>query len=250
MLLDSTYPLLLLGRWDEATARVAEVPESELEGGGALSLLGSVPELEAARGHIEKAEWALALGARYEHSADVQERASHAAARATVLRAAGRDADALGAAEEAIAMADILGWGSQVTKQGLVDAIEAALALGKLDRAETLVALIEDRPAGAATTYLRAHASRFGARLSAEGEVEPRMKWTAASFRELGLPFWTAVAELELGEWLGLQGREQEAEAPLARARDEFRRLGAMPWLERVQAAGAGLEMDVVAAAS
>jgi tetratricopeptide (TPR) repeat protein len=250
MLLDSTYPLLLLGRWDEATARVAEVAESELEGGGALSLLGSVPELEAARGHVEKAEWAVATGARYEHSADVQERASYAAARATVLRAAGRAAEALGAAEEAIAVADVLGWGSQVTKQGLVEAIEAALALGKLDRAESLVALIEDGPAGAVPLGLRAHASRFRARLSAEGEVEPRMEWAVTTFRELGLRFWTAVAELELGEWLVLHGQEQEAAALLAGARDEFRRLEATPWLERAEAAGAGREPHSVAAAS
>jgi hypothetical protein len=193
-------------------------------------LVGSVPELEVARGRIERAEWALAFAARLQHSADVQDRASYAAAKATVLRAVGRHAEALAAAEEAIAMVDILGWGSQVAKQGLVEAIEAALALGELERAETLVALIEDRPRGAAPLYLRAHAARFRARLSTGSEVEPRLKSAAATFRELGLPFWTAVAELELAEWLVAHGRGHEAAPLLAGARETFERLEATPW--------------------
>jgi class 3 adenylate cyclase/tetratricopeptide (TPR) repeat protein len=249
-LLDSTYPLLLLGRWDEAVARVAEVSESELEGPGALMLVGSVPELEVARGRIERAEWALAFAARLQHSADVQDRAAYATAKATVLRAAGRHAEALAAAEEAIAMVDILGWGSQVAKQGLVEAIEAALAVGELERAETLVALIEDRPRGAVPLYLRAHAARFRARLSTGSEVEPRLKSAAATFRELGLPFWTAVAEFELAEWLVAHGRDHEAAPLLAGARETFERLEATPWLERADLAGAGREPDVVAAGS
>ena len=250
ILLESAYSLLLLGRWDEAATRVAEVPEAELDGAPALVLLASVPELEAARGHVEEAERVLAIGARFTQSTDVQERSAYAAARAAVSRAAGSHAEALAAAEEAIAAVDLLGWGSQVTKQGLVEAIEAAFALGQVDRAETLVALIEDRPAGAAPLYLRAHAARFRARLSTGSEVEARLKSAAATFRELGVPFWTAVAELELGEWLGLQGRDEEAAALLAGARDEFRRLEATPWLERAEAAGVGREPDLVVATS
>jgi hypothetical protein len=72
-----------------------------------------------------------------------------------------------------------------------------------------------------------------------------------ATFRELGLPFWTAVAELELGEWLAAQGRADEAESLLAGARATFERLEATPWLERATAAsGAEREADVVAARS
>ena len=212
-------------------------------------LVGSMPELEVARGRIERAEWALALAAQLQDSTDVQDRAGYAAAKATVLRAAGRHAEAL-AAEEAIAMVDILGWGSQVAKQGLVEAIEAALALGELERAETLVALIEGRPRGAAPLYLRAHAARFRARLSTGSEVEPRLKSAAATFRELGLPFWTAVAELELAEWLVAHGRDHEAAPLLAGARETFERLEATPWVERADLAGAGREPDVVAAGS
>jgi hypothetical protein len=215
-----------------------------------LMLVGSVPELEVVRGRIERAEWALAFAARLQHSADVQDRAAYATAKATVLRAAGRHAEALAAAEEAIAMVDILGWGSQVAKQGLVEAIEAALAVGELERAETLVALIEDRPRGAVPLYLRAHAARFRARLSTGSEVEPRLKSAAATFRELGLPFWTAVAEFELAEWLVAHGRDHEAAPLLSGARETFERLEATPWLERADLAGAGREPDVVAAGS
>src|SRR5262249_11817834 len=80
LLLESAYPLLLLGRWDAAAARFAEVPEAELDGGAAVALVGSAAELAAARGHVEEAEHVLAIGARFEHSTDVQERSAYAAA--------------------------------------------------------------------------------------------------------------------------------------------------------------------------
>ena len=49
---------------------------------------------------------------------------------------------------------------------------------------------------------------------------------------------------LEHGEWLGEQGRADEAEPLLAEAREIFERLGATPWLER---AGGRVEVEVTA---
>jgi hypothetical protein len=51
----------------------------------------------------------------------------------------------------------------------------------------------------------------------------------------MGIPFWMAVALLEYAEWLVGQGRMDEATASLTEARDIFERLGARPWLERLQ---------------
>src|SRR5439155_27279699 len=53
--------------------------------------------------------------------------------------------------------------GSQMLKQGLVEAIEAALALGDTARTEELVASIEAVPPGLRSGYLDAHAMRFRA---------------------------------------------------------------------------------------
>ena len=53
-------------------------------------------------------------------------------------------------------------------------------------------------------------------------------------FRDIGMPFETAVTLLELGDWLAGQGRREEAGAGLAEAREVFERLKARPWLERL----------------
>src|SRR5439155_14628817 len=153
------------GRWEEASARLAEVPDSALTGGAAIQAIFPLAELAVGRGRLADAEHALALGARFEKSADVQERSALAACKAIVRRGQGRYEEALTAAEQAIEATELLGWGSQNTRAGLVEGIEAALALGELDRAEQLVALIEARPAGAAPLYLRGQAARLRARL-------------------------------------------------------------------------------------
>ena len=55
-------------------------------------------------------------------------------------------------------------------------------------------------------------------------------------FRELAVPFYLAVTQLEHSEWLVGQGRAEEAEPLLSEARETFERLEARPWLERVEA--------------
>jgi class 3 adenylate cyclase/tetratricopeptide (TPR) repeat protein len=255
MLVEAAYPLLMAGRWQEAGVRLAEVPLSELQGTQVISFLFAFTELEAARGRAAGAEAALALGAQFEQSADVQERAGYAACTAAVRRAQGRFGEALAAAEAALEAAVALSWGSQSAKTGFVVATEAALALGDLGQAEQLVAVVEAEPAGAVPLYLRAQAARLRAGLSAargeRSDVVPRLKSAAATFRELGLPFWTAVAELELGEWLAAQARTGEAGPLLAGARATFERLDAVPWLDRATAASRlGSEADAVAAGS
>jgi hypothetical protein len=57
-----------------------------------------------------------------------------------------------------------------------------------------------------------------------------------AQLRELGYPYWLAVAQTDLGEWLISQGRSGEAEPLLDEAADVLRRLGAAPALARVAA--------------
>jgi hypothetical protein len=53
-----------------------------------------------------------------------------------------------------------------------------------------------------------------------------------------------AVTLLEHGEWLTAQGRGGAAEDGLAEAGDVFARLGAVPWIERLERLRQG---DVVA---
>jgi class 3 adenylate cyclase/tetratricopeptide (TPR) repeat protein len=251
LIVESGYPLLLIGRWKDADARLAEVTLGDLRGTQVLSYLYTFTELETARGRVPDANAALAFGAHLETSADVQERCGYATCRATVFLAQGRFEKALAAAQEALEGIAVLSWSSQPGKAGLVTGVEAALRLGDLDRAAELIALIDAEPAGVVPMYLRGHASRFRAKLSAargqDDKVVPRLKSAAATFRELYLPFWIAVAELDLGEWFASHGRNSEAVPLIAGAREIFEQLEALPWFQRAELAGTGAP-DVVAA--
>jgi hypothetical protein len=62
----------------------------------------------------------------------------------------------------------------------------------------------------------------------------------AAIFREIGMPFYLAVAQLEQAEVLATSGRAVEAQPLLAEARETFEQLRATPWLERLDALDVG----------
>ena len=64
--------------------------------------------------------------------------------------------------------------------------------------------------------------------------AEAGFKTAAATFREYGLPFERAITQLEHGEWLVAEGRRDEAEPLIEESREILERLGATPWLERL----------------
>ena len=168
-----------------------------------------------------------------ETSSDVQEQSSYIAARAAVLHGEGRLEEALAAGIESLAtdaVAETAVFSYQQVKQGFVHAVEAALALGRPEQAEELLARVEAVPRGVRPPYVDAHARRLRARL--EGD-QGGYAAAAAGFRELAIPFWVAVTQLEHAELLG---RGEEAERLLAEASEVFARLGATPWLERATA--------------
>jgi hypothetical protein len=67
---------------------------------------------------------------------------------------------------------------------------------------------------------------RFRGRLDADAAA---LETAAARFREIGIPFWRAVALLEHGELTGDTDSLEEAH-------EVFEGLKAKPWLERVDA--------------
>jgi tetratricopeptide (TPR) repeat protein len=238
-LIESTYPLGLTGRWDEAMERAGEVPGPQL---GALAIPPLTPvQIQAARGKVAEARRFLSLLPSPESSSDVQLRAILAAIHAVVLRAEGDGPDALAAGEEAFEARRILGANHQSVKVGFVEAVEAAFGLGDLDKVEQLVATVEALRPGEIAPFMRAQTSRFRARLAAarrdQDGVEPRFKSAESIFREFGIPFWLAVTQLEHAEWLAGRGQAEEAEPLLAEAREIFERLEAAPWLERLDQA-------------
>ncbi|MGC9963774.1 MAG: hypothetical protein ABSE47_18055, partial [Acidimicrobiales bacterium] len=56
-----------------------------------------------------------------------------------------------------------------------------------------------------------------------------------ATFRDLGYPYWTARAQLDLAEWLARRGRTTEAIARAGEAAASFAELGAEPMLIRAR---------------
>jgi tetratricopeptide (TPR) repeat protein len=234
VLAETTYPLYMLGRWDEALAAAAQIPEDRLQDTVTLSLLSSVTEIHIHRGEPEEARRVLSLYPA--ESADVQEQSSYVAGRVAVLHGEGRLEEALAAGLQSVQGAKPSDLSYQQLKQGFVHAVEAALALGRREQVDELLVRVEELPPGFQPPYLEAHVHRLRARL--EGDAAGYAV-AAAHFRELGMPFWLAVTQLEHAELLG--GGE-EAERLLAEARETFERLEATPWLER-----AGSPVEVVA---
>ena len=234
LLSELTYPLYMTGRWEETLATLEELTEEQIRSEAMfLSLLSSVLEIHIHRGELEQAQRLYSLFSRLETSVDLQEQGCYRSATAALRRAEGRFGDALEAGAATAALARTFGAGHQIVKQGLVEAIEAALALGERERAGELLATIEAIPPGLRPPYLEAQAHRFRARLDGD---EGGYRAAAARFRELGIPFWLAVTLLEHGEEQGL-----------AEARDIFDGLGATPWLERATAAAADQQVRVPA---
>ncbi len=239
VLAERSYPLYQLGRWDEALASAAEIPEEHLHDATTASILSGVVEVHVHRADLAAARRTLSLFSAYEESTDVQDRACYLGAAAAVLRGEARHADAVSAGMEAVELAEAyVGLDFQGLKQGLVEAIESALALGELGRAAELVAKIDGIPPGHRAPSLTAHADRFRARLAGNDPAADGAFASAETrFEELGMVFWRAVTQLEHAEWLLAQGRGDEAAGLLDEARDIFERLRATPWLERVDVA-------------
>ncbi|GIU94638.1 MAG: hypothetical protein KatS3mg012_1095 [Gaiellaceae bacterium] len=235
---ETSYPLFMLGRWDEALAAFAEVPEERLLDALTTSFLSSIPEIRIHRGDVAAARRLLDLYAAHGDSPHLQDKTGYDAAAAAVARAEGRLADALRLGSETAEVARTLGETHQSTKTSIVEAVEAAIALGERRQAEELVASIEAVPPGLRSPYLGAQALRFRARLTASAEeASERYEAAAKRFRELGIPFWLAVTLLERGELTG-------DSASLAEAREIFERLQARPWLERLEAAPRRVEVS------
>lgn len=242
------HPLFAVGEWDEVLARQAELPSDDWSAArlALAAVLTAVVPVKLHRGLLEEAAQDVTLLAELESSGDVQERSQHHSAKAKLLLAQGELHESLRFAEAALNTRDPLGVRYEAVKEAFVAAVEAAVGLGDLEKAEQLLTSVESLPPGSYPQFLRAHAARFRARLGSE-RAEDLFKGAAALFREMGFLFYLAVTELELGEWLLAQGRAEEAEPLIGEARGIFEKLEAKPWLERTaHVLGAGRDAEAV----
>jgi ATP/maltotriose-dependent transcriptional regulator MalT len=239
------YAPFALGEWDEVLAMRSQLPE--VEWSQARLAFAGLPatwvQIQVHRGRLAEGEALIEMLAELETSADVQERMQYACGKARVLFARARPAEALAAALVSMGARDTIGVSSEAVKEAFGVAVEAALELDDLEKAQELLAVVEALPPGSSPQFLQAQAARFRAAVAGRRgdpeEAERLFKRAAGRFRELSVPFYLAVTELEHGEWLAAQGRTADAEPLLAEVREIFERLEAAPWLQRLDAVAA-----------
>ena len=232
-----------LGRWDEALAAHADLRDEE----SSIIVWSEAVNLThvlVARGDLEEAERLLSLQGDLSASEDLQIRSIYLMNLAKLRAAQGRWREALQAGAEAFGTGEGLGYRALFVNEGLVEAIEAAFALGDAERIETYLGWIQQRKPGELTPYLRAHGARSAARWAAlQGDAtaaDGSFRAATAAFRELPNPYWLARTLLDHGVWLHEQSRADDAEPPLEEARRIFTELRADPWIERVDAHAEG----------
>jgi class 3 adenylate cyclase/tetratricopeptide (TPR) repeat protein len=225
--------LALLGRWDEALAREEELQKAgtaEMNRSGLIHLVG----IECWRGGLEQARGRLEQAAELAASESTESMTAYRLHEGQILRMEGNPQAALAVLEPVLDARSEIGITFLTVKLGFVEALEAAFALGDAAKVDELLGVIEALRPGERPPLLEAHAYRFRARQSGE---EAGFATAASRFRELEMPFWLALTELEHAEWLIGESRADEAEPLLAEAREIFAGLEARPYLERADAA-------------
>jgi hypothetical protein len=181
------------------------------------------------RGQLDRALELIEANADIADSGNQEFASGYRMLSAYVLASAGRGQEALDAALEGLSDPGAAGdaWWLPF------NALDAASML-PIEQAERILSIIERRNwrgGGAVAAQLARLRSRL-AGADAEGEL----RRAEELFGRLQMPFFVAAVQVERGEHLLAEGREDTAHALLAEARTELARLGAAPWLERVDA--------------
>ena len=226
--------LINLGRWDEALKRANEAEElAALEFARGLLLAAAL--VHCRRGTPEVARALLERHADVGRSENADFVGGYAAIDAVVLGAEGRPEEALSAIDRGLA--------AYAHERAIVPSwlrltlFDAAAETADDDKIRALLNELVVASAGAASPAVLAQGARFRARLP-EYDAENEFTTAERLFGELGAVFHLAVVQLEHAEWLAAHDRPADAEPPLAEAREIFERLGARPWLERLEKVG------------
>jgi DNA-binding NarL/FixJ family response regulator len=119
------------------------------------------------------------------------------------------------------------------------DATEAAIAVGDLDRAESLAARFEERAARSRIPWSLAVSARCrGLLLAAHGDLEgaaESLERALSEHERCPVPFERARTLLVHGQVHRRMKQKRQARASLADALAIFRRLGAEPWARRTE---------------
>jgi tetratricopeptide (TPR) repeat protein len=238
--LGQTYALFALGKWAELKAMAELLPSEQwVDARQAYGTVASViVTVSVHQGRLDEAERVISMLQEFESSGDAQERRSHSCGKSCLLLASGDPVGALNLAEKVLATAPEIGFPQEYVKESFVTAVEAALELHDLEKADSLIRRVDRLPPGHSPQFLKAHSMRFRARMSDGDEAERLFKGATGLFRELAVPFYLATTQLEYAEWAASHGRSGDAKSLIEEARETFERLGAQPWVERAKRIG------------
>ncbi len=225
------------GRWLEAQTLaergIAVTPDPLTQSYSRLSLV----LVHAALGQVAPAAAQLAQMEPLSASDDTQDVATLAVARAALALSDNRLDEALdAAAPTAEAALNAYGLRTNGFRLAWPLALEAAIASGHMDRARSLLNLVDDPPAVQPPPYLEAQHAHYRALLSAANgghdTVEPDLRHAVDILSELGYPYWLAQTQADLARFLASQGKAVEAQRLIADAIGTLTRLGAQPALD------------------
>jgi len=230
-----------VGQWDDLDRPEDEVLErgwDNLVWSLRLDFAGLFVPIDVARGRLDEAREMLAHVPE-ERRAETQERAGVAIGRAALARGERRFEQSLELLADVVDPSGSVGPDHPHFKQAIAGALEAAVGLGDLTAVEPIFERVRALRPVQRSPMVDAQLARYDAHVAARnGDVEAadrRFRRSAAVQRELNARFWLAVTLLEYTEWLSAAGGD-EAEPLLAEAREIFAALGAVPWLERLDA--------------
>ncbi len=236
--------LIELGRWDEAEAIFNEYLETDAADLGSLVWPGgqavNATLLYLLRGDTAAGRRLVEEGAPLVAHAQIEMRVQHDGARAAVANAEGDHTAALTLAEATLraCIDELFPLGM---RSALIEAVEAAFALGQAAKVVELMQLVREHFRPGRQPSVDAHMLRWEARLAAAlGDYEravPKFLAAIEAFTRLQRPFWVAVTRCEFGECLIAQGRDADAQDQLAQARARFEQLRATPWVQRARSA-------------
>ena len=165
--------LVLQGKWNEATSVLESAIENEAHGFGTALLLLPQVSLLVNRGAIDDAQALMTRNAALRDSSRPPNRGDVPALRSATPPRTGKPEDALVAAGGSIDVWRVLHQ-PHYSVEAYVEAVEAALALGDLERAAAFLRELDTLPSIERRPILEAHMPRLRAKVEAGGSDERR----------------------------------------------------------------------------
>jgi DNA-binding CsgD family transcriptional regulator len=137
-------------------------------------------------------------------------------------------------------LVDAMGQREPVRMRFHPDHLEAVIAIGDLDRADALLARLDERARAFPRPWILATSARCrGLLFAARGDTDAALAALNDALEHhgrLAMPFERARTQLVLGQLLRRRRAKSEARAVLGEALAEFERLGAPLWVARTRA--------------